>query len=118
MDYKIILEDVYSLTDEIKETKEYKRLKSSYDALMNNDETIKLIEEFNKDKNNYNENNDESIKRLSKSKKALYTHPLYIEYSNALIEYNNMINEIESKINKAIYKDNVRELSKSGCKND
>ena len=118
MDFKIILEDVYSLTDEIKETKEYKRLKSAYDTLMSNSETINLIKAFNEDKNNYSENNEDSIKRLSNSKKALYTHPLYIEYSNALIEYNNMIKTIENKINKAIYKDNVRELSKSGCKND
>ena len=75
---------------------------------------------FNKfnDKANYNESNTQSIEKLSLSKKALYTHPLYIKYSNALIEYNKMIKEIETKINKTIYKDNVRKLSKSGCKND
>lgn len=118
MDYKDILLDVYSLTDEIKSTNEYKRLKSSYDNLCQNEETKVLIEKFNEDKLRYNENNSESIKRLSKSKKALYSHPLYIEYSNALIEYNKMIKEIENKINKAIYKENVRKIAKSGCKND
>lgn len=118
MDYSVILDDLYQLTDEIKETKEYKTLKSSYDELMNNPQTIELIKIFNIDKANYNESNTQSIEKLSLSKKALYTHPLYIKYSNALIEYNKMIKEIETKINKTVYKDNVRKLSKSGCKND
>ena len=52
MDIVKIEKDLYDLVDEIKTTKEYKELKESFDALYQNDETIKLIKEFNLAKDN------------------------------------------------------------------
>ena len=86
--------------------------------LVQNDETVILIERFNKAKTNYESNSDDSqvIKELSEAKKTLYNHPLYKSYSVNLIKYNKMISTIEEKINKTIYLDEVLNLSKSRCK--
>lgn len=118
MDTTLIMEDTYNLIEEIKKSKEYLSLKESYNNLISDKDASILIEKFNVDKDNYNKNknNKDFIKALSLSKKELYSHPLYKTYSDNLIAYNKMISSIEEKINKALYLDDVLDLSKSGCK--
>ena len=118
MDTTLIMEDTYNLIEEIKKSKEYLSLKESYNNLISDKDASILIEKFNRDKDNYNKdkNNKDYIKALSLSKKELYSHPLYNTYSDNLIAYNKMISSIEEKINKALYLDDVLDLSKSGCK--
>ena len=116
MDIVKIEKDLYDLVDEIKETKEYKELKESFDNLYQNDETIQLIKEFNLAKDNYSLNESkENINALSLAKAKLYSHPLYISYSNKLISYNKYIEEIEKHINKSLYGDEVLSLVKEKC---
>ncbi|MCR5741832.1 MAG: YlbF family regulator [Gammaproteobacteria bacterium] len=119
MDTTLILSDTYELIDEIKETKEYKLLKNSYEALYSNEEAKLLIEDFNLKKEAYKNNSEdkEVIKALSISKTNLYNNPLYKAYENALRDYNKMMGEIEMKINNSIYKENVRRIAKSGHTN-
>ena len=116
MDTLLIENDVYSLVDEIKETKEYKTLKESYDILVNTAETKSLIDEFNLAKEEYYKSeNKDTLSKLSLAKAKLYSHPLYISYNERLIAYNKHIEKIEKLINKSLYGDEVLCLVKEKC---
>ena len=117
MDTTKIMDDVYRLIDEIKKSPEYLNVKDAYDRLISDDVASKLIKEFNDLKIKFDKGEDVN-KELSLKKKELYSNSLYIEYDKALLKYNKLAKDIEDKINKAIYKDNVRKIAESGCKND
>ena len=117
MDTTKIMDDVYRLIDEIKKSPEYLNVKDAYDKLMSDEKASILIKEFNDLKIRFDKG-EEVTKELSLKKKELYSNSLYKEYDKALIDYNKLAKDIEDKINKAIYKDNVRKIAESGCKND
>ena len=106
----VILKE-YELIDEIKKTKEYQELLSSYNNLINDLDSKKLIEEFNVAKDNEkNNSNKETILKLSIAKRNLYNNELFIIYTKKLKSFNNLAIEIENKINSSLFSDEIYEL--------
>ena len=106
----VILKE-YELIDEIKKTKEYQELQSSYNNLINDLDSKKLIEEFNVAKDNEkNNSNKETILKLSIAKRNLYNNELFIIYTEKLKSFNDLAIEIENKINSSLFSDEIYEL--------
>jgi len=106
----VILKE-YELIDEIKKTKEYQELLSSYNNLINDLDSKKLIEEFNVAKDNEkNNSNKETILKLSIAKRNLYNNELFIIYTEKLKSFNDLAIEIENKINSSLFSDEIYEL--------
>ena len=115
MDSTKVIEKEYALIDEIKKMKEYIDLVNAYNNLMNDEESRKLIDEFNDAKRIEKvSSTKENILYLSNKKKNLYTNKLYIEYVNKLKIFNDSVSEIEKKINDFLYPIEFNELFKKG----
>ena len=116
-----VMDDVYEVIDEIRESAEYRYLKDAYDNLLSDKEGAKLIKDFDQAKAAYSldPSNPLAIKNLSLKKKALYTFDLYKVYDKSLMVYNEKEKELEEKINDALFKENVKKIASYGClKND
>jgi len=113
IDITDIKDSLYYLIEEIKNTKEYLELKESFDNLMNNCDSKKLIDEFNKRKKDYElyKSNDNG-KSLSLIKSELYKNELYLIYKEKLKCYNEKMKEISKDIDESIFSDEVKELLK------
>jgi len=102
-----VLQRVYDLVDEIKSKKEYIRLKELKGILDSDESLSKLVLEFNKAKDKYNEVSKygkhhpdlEKVQNsLSQSKNALFTNEIISEYKVLEKEIQKLLDEISRKI--------------------
>ena len=106
-----VLNAVYDLVDEIKEKKEYKRLLQLKKLMNSDDNTLKLINDFNKAKNKYSEVSKygkyhpdlkEVRITLAKTKELLFTHEIVSEYKKLEKEIQFLLDDISRKIAKCV----------------
>lgn len=102
-----ILEKTYDLVNEIKDTKEYKRLIELDKMIKTDSELITLIESFNKVKMKYDEvtkygKYHPDLKRvqleLSKKKEEVYTNVIIKEYKQLEKDLQKRLDHISSEI--------------------
>jgi len=117
MDTSLIMEKVYAVIDDIKQSPEYLNLKMALDNLMSDSVSAKLIQDFNLKKKDYEKNpiDPQTIRALSDVKKTLYQNSLYQLYDKALIVYNVKMKSLEDSINNALYPKELKEIAKCGC---
>jgi len=106
-----IINNVYSLVDEIKSKKEYQRLLQLKNIMDINPDIIKLITDFNTAKEKYSEvakygKHHPDLKAvrvtLAKCKEALFTNEIVSEYKELEKEIQKVLDEISRKIAGAV----------------